>query len=288
MARFHGINNESSKPFINLLVIRTFIFVLVVMTVALYQISFLQFNDDRVDDCEMQHMSSFLLSSYSSKMTWDYCGVSGKYFHNSSDHEHYIRSTHRLVILGMKQYIPVGEMTTWHIHVEDMVANRPVPYGGSVIRIQINGSSLCRPIVADMRNGTYLAMFRIFDKGPYTAYISLRWPACQGYVFCNPETLQQPLLSATTVLFNVTERSVSNKYLPRPIGSSGRWVLRDNGDKLKEHLHPLLDGPYIWKTWLDPLQLFPTKNLRWDTRPLFDPRESGWSPNESCRAREKT
>lgn len=122
---------------------------------------------------------------HSAKATWDYCWINSIHFQNDS----FLEDRHYLTVNGIEQIVPSREVTTWHVHFHDRTSGLPVLQGGSVIRVLINGSSLCRPRVIDMRNGTYEVTFQIFDEGSYTAYTSLRWLSCRGYVFCNPEDL---------------------------------------------------------------------------------------------------
>lgn len=208
---------------------------------------------------------------YTAQKVWDYCWINGNVF-KSLNRTSFTENTHRLVVADFNDTVTPGELVFWRMYIERLSDQQSEKIGGSNIYIIIRGPSLNRPKIFDMRNGTYLAAFRILDPGLYTATVSLRWQNCRGYVFCSENDLEQPIHFTRSYFFHVLNLSssmASISIFPYHGSGNGRWVSRDtheNSANTSVGSHALLEDAYRWRPWLnqEPMNqiTFPTSKLK--------------------------
>ena len=213
---------------------------------------------------------TFLDTHYTAKKVWDYCWMNGEFFQRL-DRTTFSEDTHQLVLAGFKDHVATGELAFWRMHMERLSDKHIEGIGGSSIHIIVKGPSLNRPKIFDLRNGTYIAAFRILDPGEYTATVSLRWQNCRGYVFCSEADYLQPVHFTQSRVLHVS--SVPSSAVLHDFstyshsgGSSGRWILRNAHDSnANSSLGPnlLLEGDYMWRPWAhqERQSNFPTAKL---------------------------
>jgi hypothetical protein len=206
----------------------------------------------------------FLNAHYSAEHTWNYCWMEASYFLNKPTPA----DPQRTKLSQFEKIVVPGQLITWHLDTFDS-SGKPLGKGGDAISISIQGPSLLRPTVYDLRNGTYVVAFSLLDEGSYTADISMRWQSCFAYAFCNVNNTQQPINQIKRLEFVVQEIEEDVKsMLPEPtLLGTGRWV--DKALVSKDEAAPILEnkllqGPFIWLPFKGKrkLQVFPTAKLR--------------------------
>jgi hypothetical protein len=172
----------------------------------------------------------------------------------------------RTKISHFEKVVVPGELVTWRLDTFDS-KGKPLGTGGDAISVTIQGPSLLRPTVYDLRNGTYLVAFSLIDEGSYTADISMRWQSCFAYSLCNVNDTQQPISQIKRLEFFVQELKkdeISANQELMLLGS-GRWVdkalvSKDQAVVLLEN--NILKGPFIWIPFSGKkLHVFPTAKL---------------------------
>ncbi|KAG7671696.1 hypothetical protein Ndes2526B_g07414 [Nannochloris sp. 'desiccata'] len=208
------------------------------------------------------YLLQFLNSHYSMEHAWNYCWMESSYFLNNPTPADPQRTT----LSQFEKVVVPGQLVTWRLDTFDSTG-KPLGTGGDAISVVIQGPSLLRPAVYDLRNGTYLVAFSLIDEGSYTADISMRWQSCFAYAFCNVNHTQQPISQIKRLEFFVQQLRKDEIITTREITflGSGRWVDKALVPKDATALleNSLLKGPFIWLPFNGKkLRVFPTINLR--------------------------
>jgi hypothetical protein len=197
------------------------------------------------------------------EQAWTYCWTEASYFLNKPTPA----DPQRTKLSQFEKVVVPGQLVTWRLDTFDASEN-PLGKGGDAIAVSIEGPSLLRPTVYDLRNGTYLVAFSLIDKGSYTADISMRWQSCFAYAFCNVNNTQQPIHQIKRLEFVVQsaeiEESGDTGDSSNTLLGSGRWVDKALVPKDSMALleNNLLKGSFIWLPFKEKLETFPTAKLR--------------------------
>jgi len=209
------------------------------------------------------YLLQFLNSHFSMEHAWNYCWMESSYFLNKPTPA----DPQQTKVSQFEKVVVPGKLITWRLDAFDSTG-KPLGTGGDAINVMIQGPSLLRPTVYDLRNGTYLVAFSLIDEGPYTADISMRWQSCFAYAFCNVNNTQQPISQIKRLEFFVQKIKKGGTTTAEELTllGSGRWVdkaLVSTKDAAALVENSLLKGPFIWIPFNGKkLPVFPTTKLR--------------------------
>lgn len=159
----------------------------------------------RWDDYAEKQLAA-LRTVYNAESVWNYCWMNKNFFAslNISDEGNSTK------LNGFKPIIKPCEPVFLRLETG-------LGHGGDIVQAWVTGPSRVRPETFDMRNGTYVIFFMLFDSGSYTVNISLRWRYCRAYVLCEIEDTVQPIVPILSKNLTVLENTACDSQSPLPL-----------------------------------------------------------------------
>jgi hypothetical protein len=153
-----------------------------------------------------------LKTQYTAEQVWEYCWMNAAFFVNGT-----VPLASDVRFVGFQSNVTVANPVIWRLETG-------IGSGGDVFQASLTGPALIRPRLHDMLNGTYFLVFVPRDAGKFAVNVTMRWPACRGYVFCAVEDTSQPVLEVFSGSLDVSNSNI------RDVGAKGdvehaRWIL---------------------------------------------------------------